>query len=297
MINFRNNLEAFFEDKKTLLDKKISELLEEHVEANAIDVSKYIVEGGKRLRGLLTLFITDVLVNDYNRAVRAAVALELVHSCSLAIDDIIDQDVKRRGRPSVWVAKGISKTVLVSNLLIPIAIKEVSYLGTSAVKKVIETWLKVTMGEIYDVFDESSSYLKTIEYKTSSLFQLSLDLAAIASNREDLINVFERYGLYLGYLYQISDDLVDAKKYIENKNEEKPLFLIKMLNWLGASNLISWEELKLMVFKKLNEFYNSAITAINGINDKDLTLILKELPIYIVDKILEEGNLKWNLVE
>jgi hypothetical protein len=52
-----------------------------------------------------------------------------------------------------------------------------------------------------------------------------------------------------------------------------------------------------MVFKKLNEFYNSAITAINGINDKDLTLILKELPIYIVDKILEEGNLKWNLVE
>lgn len=293
MEKFAESFEAYFEKNRKILEESLMSFLRDKVEAQEIDVAKYIIEGGKRLRGLLTLYFAELIGGSFKNALKAAVALELVHSCSLAIDDIIDLDTKRRGKDAAWVAKGLAKTVLVSNLLIPLAIKEVEYLGDDAVKNVIETWLKITKGEINDVFNSEATYLEIIEYKTSSLFQLSLILGAIAANRKDLIGISEKFGLYLGYLYQISDDLIDSKFYINSS--EKPPFLSKMLKWLGINDNqnLNWEMLKEVVFKKLNFYYKKIVEMTSTLEDVNMATTFNQIAIYIVQKILSEGGLLW----
>lgn len=286
-------IEDFFANEKKVIDSYLTHLLERDVDAEAIEVSKYISEGGKRLRGLLMLYFLKLLKGDFEFGLPAAASLELVHSCSLAIDDIIDGDLSRRGRPSAWIAKGLSKTVLVSNLLIPIAIKTVEYLGYDAVRLVVNAWLNVTRGEISDVFPSRRGYLEVIALKTSSLFQLTLQLSALASGRRELMKTFEEYGLYLGYIYQLSDDVVDVKSYLANKSE-LPQFGRQLLAWLGVPQIdADWSAVAEKVGKKLIHFYNKSREIALSISDRKLSEVMEKLPIFIANKILEEGGMSW----
>ncbi|MGB9725510.1 MAG: polyprenyl synthetase family protein [Fervidicoccaceae archaeon] len=289
-------IENFFAREKPILDNYLDSLLERDVDAEAIEVSRYITEGGKRLRGLLMLYFLKLLKGDYTYGLPAAASLELVHSCSLAIDDIIDADVTRRGKPSAWVAKGLSKTVLVSNLLIPIAIRSVEYLGFDAVKLVVNTWLNVTRGEISDALSSKRSYLEVVSLKTSSLFQLSLQLSALASDRRDLMNTFEEYGMILGYIYQISDDLLDIKSYLENDTELPP-FGMQMLSWFGVKrNELIWDDLVGMVKPLLKQLYYKAKVLSQSLKEKKIAEVMEELPRFIANKILEEGGMSWEAI-
>lgn len=291
-----SEIEDFFAREKPVLDQYIESLLDRDVDAEAIEVSKYITEGGKRLRGLLMLYFLKLLKGDYEYGLPAAASLELVHSCSLAIDDIIDADVVRRGKPSSWIAKGLSKTVLVSNLLIPMAIKSVEYLGFDAVKLVVDTWLKVTRGEIADAFSSGKSYLEVVSLKTSSLFQLSLLLSALASGRRDLMEPMREYGLYLGYIYQVSDDLLDMEKYLE-KGEKLPPFGEQMLGWLGVKREnIDWKSLVEMIKPKLRMFHQRATELALIFKGEKIAEVMRELPSFIANKILEEGGLSWEAI-
>ncbi len=150
-------------------------------------------------------------------AMNAAIALELVHAASLSIDDIIDEDVERRGMPSSWVINGIKDTVMVSNLLIPHAISMVKVYGRKAIDKVIETWWQISKGEIWDVHgppieDVERAYEAILEAKTASLFALAAYLGALAAGRDDKAEIAWRYGFLLGKAYQIADDLADMDK-------------------------------------------------------------------------------------
>src|SRR5262245_47075273 len=70
--------------------------LVERVGSEAVDA------GGKRLRPLLIYLVSD----DYERALRCSVAIELVHTATLVHDDLIDSAPMRRGRPTAWSAYG-----------------------------------------------------------------------------------------------------------------------------------------------------------------------------------------------
>jgi|UniRef100_A0A7J3SKK7 geranylgeranyl pyrophosphate synthase len=286
----------FFESNKSMLDKYLNSMLERDVDAEALEVSRYIAEGGKRIRGLLMLYFTNLLNGSIEFGLPAAASLELVHSCSLAIDDIIDADVVRRGKPSAWVNEGLSRTVLVSNLLIPIAIKTVEYLGDEAVKLVVDTWLDVTRGEIADVFSTNRTYLEVVALKTSSLFQLSLMLSAIAAKRKDLMAAFKEYGLYLGYIYQISDDVVDVKDYLD-KGKPLPPFAEKLLAWLQIPKGVSeWELILERAKPKLLEFFEKTLEIAKFVGNEKLSTVLEKLPVFIADKILGEGGLSWRAI-
>ncbi|ALU11831.1 geranylgeranyl pyrophosphate synthase [Ignicoccus islandicus DSM 13165] len=203
---------------RELIDKKLEELIESDYEGKAIEVGKYILMDGKRLRGSLAIMVATALGGTVRDALPAALALEMVHAASLSIDDIIDEDEVRRGKPSAWIAYGVRNTVMVSNLLIPHAILLIKTYGIKAITKVVEVWKLISKGEIWDVYgppsrsDVWSDYLKVVEAKTASLFALSTYLGALAAGREDLIDVSWNYGMYLGIAYQMADDLGDMDK-------------------------------------------------------------------------------------
>ncbi len=203
---------------RKIIDEKLEEMIERDYEGKAIEVSKYILMDGKRLRGSLAIMVATSLGGTEEDALPAALALEMVHAASLSIDDIVDEDEVRRGKPSAWVAYGVKNTVMVSNLLIPQAILLIKTYGFKAMKRVIEVWKVISKGEIWDVYgpprkiDPWSDYLKVIEAKTASLFALSTYLGALAAGRDDLAKTSWDYGLYLGLAYQMADDLGDMGK-------------------------------------------------------------------------------------
>jgi len=296
---FESRITRYLEENKKIIDMSIERFLEEKLEAGIIGVSTYIVEGGKRLRGLLVLLTSDSLGGDRKTSLNSAVAVELVHASSLSIDDIIDLDKQRRGKPSTWVAYGVSKTVLVSNILIPYAQLLVEPLGKRAVHEVIETWLKITKGEILDVFYGDSIYEDVVKLKTSSLFQLSLVLGALSAGREDLIPHLKEYGKYLGMAYQVADDIVDFIN-IEKKGEREAESLKKFLKWIGIENMREDGDRQLAVklgIQRLESLLKKAIDTGKNVPEDELRSVLLLLPKYMVSRMLSEGKINFSYLE
>jgi farnesyl diphosphate synthase len=78
-----------------------------------------VLDGGKRLRALLVLAACDALDGNRAAALRAAVAVELIHAYSLVHDDMpcMDNDVLRRGKPTVHVQYGQAQAMLAGDAM------------------------------------------------------------------------------------------------------------------------------------------------------------------------------------
>ncbi|MFY9510019.1 MAG: polyprenyl synthetase family protein, partial [Rubrivivax sp.] len=78
-----------------------------------------VLDGGKRLRPLLVMAACEALAGDASVAMRAAVAVELIHAYSLVHDDMpcMDNDVLRRGKPTVHVKYGEAQAMLAGDAM------------------------------------------------------------------------------------------------------------------------------------------------------------------------------------
>ncbi|MDE2455491.1 MAG: polyprenyl synthetase family protein, partial [Burkholderiales bacterium] len=78
-----------------------------------------VLDGGKRLRPLLVLAACSALGGEREAALRAAVAVELIHAYSLVHDDMpcMDNDVLRRGKPTVHVKFGEAQAMLAGDAM------------------------------------------------------------------------------------------------------------------------------------------------------------------------------------
>lgn len=287
------DIERYFAARKPLIDEQIDKFLGDNLEATILGISTYMVRGGKRLRPLLVLLTNEALGGDLSQAVPSAVAIELVHASSLAVDDIIDLDTQRRGMPSTWVAHGVSKTVLVSNLLIPYAQMLVEPLGRTAVVEVIDTWLKITRGEILEVFHEQALYEDIVKLKTSSLFQLSLVLGALSAGRGELLPVLKDYGRYLGMAYQVSDDIADFLNR-DKKGVREVEALKRFVRWLGfdpeSRTPFKVTEVVEEAVRRLRDLLSKAEEKALSIHEPGLSTWLHALPRYMARRMLREAE-------
>ena len=78
-----------------------------------------VLDGGKRLRPLLVLAACQAVSGSRAAALRAAVAVELIHAYSLVHDDMpcMDNDVLRRGKPTVHVRYGEAQAMLAGDAM------------------------------------------------------------------------------------------------------------------------------------------------------------------------------------
>jgi geranylgeranyl pyrophosphate synthase len=254
--------------------------------AEAIGVARYIVAGGKRFRGFLVVLVAEELGGRGEDALDAAVAVELVHASSLALDDIIDSDTVRRGKPAAWVAFGIPRTVMVSNLLIPLAQLIVAKrYGAIALERTVTAWLNTSLGEVYDAFysaDElpRDSYTRIARLKTGSLFRLAAELGAIAAGREDLLQAAGSYGEALGYAYQVADDLVDLALEARGRSIKPSTGYMLFKKLVGGST----EEGLRMLRKAVSEASRAA-EKLPGAR------LLPSLPSFMANAMLQEAGL------
>jgi len=284
-------IENSLEQYKLKIEKNIKRFIENEIDPRLRKEAEYVLEGGKRLRGATILLLNELLSGDEDKALRAATAIEIVHSSSLAIDDIIDMDIKRRGRDAAWVVLGFGKTTLITNVLIPKAVEMVTPLGERAVSEVLSVWSDVSRGEILDSYYENADYMEVVELKTSRMYELAFVLGALSAAREEIVETMREVGKNIGILYQILDDYIDTI-FVESKGEIERISLERFHRWIKIDNdNMNIDMLTSRVKTIVNQYLRTLNLTIQKLPFKNLREILNILPYYIIQEQLGEAGL------
>lgn len=178
---------------------------------------------GKRIRPLLVLLTTASCGADWQSALPAAAAVELVHNFSLVHDDIQDNSPKRRGRDTAWVKWGAPMAINVGDALFVISSQAIVDLISNFPAEVVvnaaeilhNTCLDLTRGQYLDMsFEERKDlgvedYWPMISGKTAALISACCHLGALLGGAdEEKKDAYRSFGQYLGLAFQVQDDIL-----------------------------------------------------------------------------------------
>ena len=189
---------------------------------NLYEPVKYLLDsGGKRLRPLITLFVSDLFTGNISNALPASAALEIFHNFTLAHDDIMDNSLMRRGKKTINSKWDDNTGILSGDVMLIISYEilnkydDSKYLLLS--KQLTETSRLVCEGQQNDMdFSRKKNiseddYFKMIENKTAVLIGCSFMFGAIVSELNSKeINALYEVGKNLGLAFQLEDDLLDC---------------------------------------------------------------------------------------
>lgn len=177
--------------------------------------------GGKRLRPALVIMASDMFGGNREKALPAALALEIFHNFTLLHDDVMDHAATRRGRPTVHKQFGTNAAILSGDQMLIEAYAQLEAIETDKLPQVIH-WFsqmatQICEGQQLDVdFEQKTDvtiddYLYMIRLKTSVLLANALRTGAYLANattqQQDLLYEF---GVNIGIAFQLQDDLLDV---------------------------------------------------------------------------------------
>ncbi len=268
--------ERLIEYAKSIENKYTKEI------SNAILYS--LTNAGKRIRPILFFCTMDCLGLPYEDYASYALAIEMIHTYSLIHDDLpaMDNDDFRRGKPSNHKVFGEALAILAGDGLLNGAFEVLlnqndNIFNLEAVRLIANCSGIQGMvgGQVQDILNENCSFVSEelynyiIENKTAKLIALPLLVASILSGKKHY-ETLNKIGKYLGYIFQISDDILDVESTFEqlgksvkkDENSDK-LSAVKVYGLDGA--------------KKVNsEYYEKCIALFdNLVGFDDLKNILK----------------------
>lgn len=197
--------------------------------AALVDAMRYaVLDGGKRLRPLLVMAGCEAVEGNAAAALRAACATELIHAYSLVHDDMpcMDNDVLRRGKPTVHVKYGQAQALLAGDALQALAF-ELLTPDDAAIPATLQAKLcrllaqaagsaGMAGGQAIDLASVgqllSESQLSEMHrLKTGALLQGSVMMGASCGAASlQATQALEAYGEALGLAFQVVDDILDA---------------------------------------------------------------------------------------
>jgi len=194
------------------------------------DAMRYaVLDGGKRLRPLLVLAASEAVDGHDEAALRAACAAELIHAYSLVHDDLpcMDNDVLRRGKPTVHVQYGEADALLAGDALQALAF-ELLTPDDAGIAPVVQARLcrllaraagsegmaggqAIDLASVGRVLDEAS-LRQMHRLKTGALLQGSVEMGAGCAEQvpADVLAALRDYGAALGLAFQVVDDILDV---------------------------------------------------------------------------------------
>jgi len=178
---------------------------------------------GKRIRPLLLLLTTETAGGNWENAIAAAAAIELLHNFSLIHDDIEDQSEYRRGRLTLWKKHNLPLSLNAGDALYALSFICLSDLHTTCSEKIsFQAYqllslacLSLTKGQHKDISFEkvtqvsTDEYLTMIEGKTAALLATSSQLGALLAGCDSIKQAnYYSFGKNLGLAFQIYDDIL-----------------------------------------------------------------------------------------
>jgi geranylgeranyl pyrophosphate synthase len=183
-------------------------------------LTEYVMTGsGKRVRPALVFLGSQFGKADRHTVSQTALAVEMIHIATLVHDDLVDEAVIRRQRPTVGVKFGEGSAVLLGDFVYAEAFQRLSALGRSDLMTLFAgSTMSMCEGEIaqyenrykFDLSEEQ--YLTFLQRKTASLMAASCRAGGmLAGLPESSLKALETFGDRLGVAFQIVDDILDIE--------------------------------------------------------------------------------------
>lgn len=216
-------------------DRALALFLDEELESLPESVTgsvRYaVLSPGKRIRPLILMAAYRSLGGRRLAIADLALSVEIVHAYSLVHDDLpcMDDDVLRRGRPTVHVRYGVPLAVLSGAALMPLAVRAIVRSGpplgldSETVNRLVGTLTAaagaagMVGGQLLDLRAEGRpvdhAHLERIHTgKTARLIAACAVMGGIAAGGDGpRLEALERYGLNLGLAFQAVDDILDLR--------------------------------------------------------------------------------------
>ena len=180
--------------------------------------------GGKMFRPTICLLVFEAITGEHQPALPAAASIEIIHNFSLLHDDIEDNDVERRGRPTAWTIWGQPLAINAGDYVFSMAYKALHLLDPAqiplerilAIHQLInEACLKLTEGQDADIRFENlqdvttEMYLDMVYKKTGVLVEAAILAGAkLATSDETIIQNYADFAQNIGLAFQIRDDVL-----------------------------------------------------------------------------------------
>ena len=213
---FSDKMDAY----RVIVDDAISGELHRMRDSPFFEPLNYALTGGKRLRPILLLLAFQSVRRSESDPLPAAVAVEMIHSTSLLIDDIIDEDLTRRDVEAFHASYGLKMSLLNAEMLLSL-LMDIS--ARCFDHRIMQVLAQAASSMGIGTFEElavyaakrpigTREYLNILEKKTAFLFEASARMGAlVALAQENEINALSDYGRLLGLAYQIQDDIADRE--------------------------------------------------------------------------------------
>lgn len=180
-----------------------------------------MLQGGKRLRPVLTLLACDMLGGDLLKAINPAMGIEIFHNFTLVHDDIMDQAPLRRNRETVYKKWNTNIAILSGDTMFAMAYDYLIRTDADLLHLILplfnQTAIEVCEGQQLDMEFESrhdvtiSEYIEMIRLKTAVLIATSLRTGALIARASELVcNDLYRIGISIGLAFQLIDDVLDV---------------------------------------------------------------------------------------
>jgi octaprenyl-diphosphate synthase len=268
------------------VDEIIKGLAENHVELIPEILNHLNQSEGKRIRPILTLACAKAIGAENPGIVKLAAAVELIHTATLFHDDVIDESDLRRGRETANSIWGNKASILIGDFLLSHAFKLMIEAGKmEALTMLINSSITIIEAEVWQldligkISQDIDAYIKLITGKTASLFAASCAISAVLNGADsEIIDALYEYGMNLGILYQISDDLLDysAKQEIFGKKVGSDFLEKKMtLPLIVLLNCVDDED-------------KNTITKLFNADNPDVSKVIELFSKYDVEKGIEE---------
>ncbi len=179
---------------------------------------------GKRIRPMFLLLCTEAAGGDWQQALPAAAAVELLHNFSLIHDDIQDDSAVRHGRPTVWKNWGIANAINAGDAMFSLAYCALEQLSTTGLpaETILKIWrvfnqtnLELTHGQHLDMrFERQDTvsigeYIEMISGKSAALLSACAQIGAlVAASSDEVADKYAEFALNLGIAFQIRDDIL-----------------------------------------------------------------------------------------
>jgi geranylgeranyl diphosphate synthase type II len=291
-----------FSDCSKLVNKALQKLNLPEEPKNLYEPVSYILDlGGKRLRPSLALLSANLFTDNVEKAMPAALAVEIFHNFTLIHDDIMDNADVRRSKATVHKVWNDNTAILSGDAAMILAYDQLKNLPkdqfVQAFRIFNQTAIEVCEGQQYDMDFESrmdvtlDEYLGMIRLKTSVLIAASMQLGAIAAGASEA----DQFALYelgenLGMAFQLQDDYLDVYSDTEQfgkatggdiVNNKKTYLLIKALNsgeptlvpelnkWIGKTDFNPQDKVQAVktIYDQLGAGEDAQLAAITFINN------------------------------
>jgi len=239
----------------------------------------YSLEGGKRLRSIICLYLLNSFGIINNEIV---IGIEFLHCASLILDDLpcMDNDEYRRNRLTFHKKYGVKKAYLVANYLFTTFNKFILNLNNDKIiNYVFDNLVMIVKGQYYDLgFEKDNKLSKDIiifnnNLKTSPFFVLCFTIPFLLKDKFDILKDIERCANFFSSVFQIYDDFIDYEQDLKNNTFNHIIILGKSKTYkLYNENLISFNklckkhEINYILFEEIIKYLNdNLVNYVNGL--------------------------------